>query len=459
MGSCCKSIKKIDENDICKRPQSKDHNLNLESNQNKNNEIVISSQTKIRLKIRVENLKSQTDDNLKGVIKEKQLSDENQDKRIESSYKNPINQNEVSNKIYINHRKSSEPNDFKIIDDNNEFPISKLENNVEAIPNEFSILNNHLSLDKNRVSNIKECEEKSKYYLSHNSDIEDNLLHLLECKLYELRVEFFERKLVKIYFSLFLEKKFLYEDDDSYNKIKGISQEIKDLITRLFDLNKITLVEIHSNTTLQFDDYKVECNALNERDLDYYIPIFFFEFSLYPISFVRNSKLNKIYFANSLKFINYKITELRPISPNYKDLSIIYSCNERNLSIIKRVMHHEFFYFINYVDDKTQLNAENWESLNIEGFKYGSNDLDNYIKNGFLNFVSTQYIDEDKAEIFTHMFNNPCEAFEASDKIILKKVMYVDSFLRKFDPRGIGGDNFWFILTKLRKYLQTIYVS
>ena len=133
-----------------------------QSDQNKNNEIVISSQTKIRLKIRVENLKSQTDDNLKGVIKEKQLSDENQDKRIESSYKNPINQNEVSNKIYINHRKSSEPNDFKIIDDNNEFPISKLENNVEAIPNEFSILNNHLSLDKNRVSNIKECEEKSK---------------------------------------------------------------------------------------------------------------------------------------------------------------------------------------------------------------------------------------------------------------------------------------------------------
>ena len=119
-------------------------------------------------------------------------------------------------------------------------------------------------------------------------------------------------------------------------------------------------------------------------------------------------------------------------------------------------MHHQFFLFIYFVDDHRYLNEENWESLNIEGFKYGTNDHQiDYAKHGFLNYISTQEMEEDKAEIFTHMFNFPIEAFEVSDKIIVKKVMYLVSYLQKFDPRGFGGENFWIVLREMRKNFQT----
>jgi hypothetical protein len=101
------------------------------------------------------------------------------------------------------------------------------------------------------------------------------------------------------------------------------------------------------------------------------------------------------------------------------------------------------------------MNEQNWEDLNFPGFKYGSNEIQkDYSKNGFLNFLSTQDIDEDKAEIFSHMFNNPTEAFENSQSILMSKVLYHVNFFEKFDPRGVGGDNFWIVLREIRKNLE-----
>jgi len=36
--------------------------------------------------------------------------------------------------------------------------------------------------------------------------------------------------------------------------------------------------------------------------------------------------------------------------------------------------------------------------------------------------------------------------------------MLIVSFFEKFDPRGVGGDNFWIILREIRKNLDKQYI-
>ena len=457
MGNCCNSTKNSSVIQTMEKPQN--NNLKIQSkneiDQNHDKETI---QPKDRSDIVIKNnsLKSQN---------EKKLSEKNDPKQNnpEKCHKNTENQNIVVEKMTV---KTVENNNIHPVNDNkcpamesnniiNNQIINIADNSGELFPYEQSELENRMHIGNN-FSNGKHVAPKMEYIMSENSDAGNNLIYLVERNLHDLRREFLDKESVKIFFSLFSEKKYLYEDENSYNKIKDIRGDIQDFVRRLLELHKIKLIKITNKTTLEFDDYKVECNQLDDRDMDYFLPIFFFEFSLYPVSFIRNSKLKKIYFANSMKYIKENKSESKAIVPNYKDLSIIYSCNERNISIINRVMHHQFFLFIYFVDDHRYLNEENWESLNIEGFKYGTNDHQiDYAKHGFLNYISTQEMEEDKAEIFTHMFNFPIEAFEVSDKIIVKKVMYLVSYLQKFDPRGFGGENFWIVLREMRKNFQT----
>jgi len=121
-------------------------------------------------------------------------------------------------------------------------------------------------------------------------------------------------------------------------------------------------------------------------------------------------------------------------------------------------MHHEFFRLLSKMDDECFENNE-WKTINPEEFEYGALVKNQtYGKNGFLNYYSTIGVEEDKSEIFSFMFNNPTEAFETNDQIIRKKIMLVVSFFEKFDPRGVGGDNFWIILRELRKNLEKQFI-
>ena len=476
MGNCCHSTKhngshqdptfeKPYEN-VEKSPQKMYQNQQEERRTNQPI-IVVSDQV-----IRVNSIR-----NSNSVKAEERKEIEKDRENIEEI--NPKNE-ENYNGIQEKYKRESNISDVKIIKDNGIVKDNNDENNNIKNNNENEVINNELSIfvnkhsiteqnrkslnkgnlesEKNRIStgNNKISERKKQYILTENSEeVDDNLLYVLERDLFNLRNTFLERGLVKIYYALFYEKRFLYEDDISYERIKGIFNDIKDLLDKLFELHNLKFEEIISEKTLNHADYKVECKPLAERDLDYYMPIFFFEFSLYPISFIRNSKLKKIYLANSIRYIDDKVNENRSVLINSSDLSIIYSCNERNINIIKKIMHNEIFKFIYNVDDHRYLNEQNWEDLNIPGFKYGSNDIQiDYYRNGFLNFISTQDIDEDKAEIFSHMFNNPTEAFDNSLTIIMNKVMYHVNFFEKFDPRGVGGDNFWIVLREIRKNLE-----
>ena len=474
MGNCCHSTKPISATQQEHKTENKEKTtIKIQEQHEQQQEVIINPpmSSKNENVIRASSLRNQEEEKKEEKIPEKTKKEEI------FEIKNQISENKINviepapdTKIQSILRPSDISN-FNIIkpENNNQifenFPIQpkikEFDNENDGLSNEFSIFENRMSFaDRNRLSIINRgSDRKKQYILTDNCDEEDedNLLYKLEKMLFELRNEFLERKSVRKYFALFFEKNFLY--DNFYDQIKGIKNDIQDLIIRLFQLHNIKYTEILDNKTLKFENYKIECQALSESDLDFFLPIFFFEFSLYPISFIRNSKLSNLYFTNSLNFINEKVNEYRPIVPNYKDLSIVYCCKERNISYIKSVMHHEFFHFIYSVDDHKSLNEENWEQLNLEGFEYGGNEGQLSGKKGFLNYCSTQDIEEDKAEIFSHMFNFPIEAFEASDRIILKKVMYHVSFFEKFDPRGVGGENFWVILRELRKKLENQFIN
>jgi hypothetical protein len=480
MGVCCQSIKSSSSSrahENFDKPEKNTANPQTKSEQDQQQEkqanppIIVKSENIIV----ANSIKSAQ--NEEGNIKEmpKNEEKENQNARhISDQQKEPENKPDLV-------IKPSDQSNFNIIKESNGFNQGTYQrdsninqfNDNEAINNEFTIFDNRKSFhemnrlslqkglsdqDKNRQSMSRGSERKKQYILTENSEnVDNNLVYLQEKKLFDLRNEFLERKAVKIYFSLFLEKKFLYDDDNSYTKIKGISKEIEDLTQRLFELHNIKYIEINEDTDHALEKYKIECKALAERDLDYFLPLFFFEFSLYPITFVKNAKLKKIYFSNSLRFVGKEVNEKRWAIPCFERLSIYYFCGERNIEMIKKNMHNEMYKYVYSVDDHKYLYEENWESLNANGFKYGCPDsAKDYSKNGFLNFISTQGEDEDKAEVFSYMFNNPTEAFE-SNSILWKKVSSHLNFLEKFDPRGAGGEQFWVVLRDLRKNLENYF--
>ena len=204
----------------------------------------------------------------------------------------------------------------------------------------------------------------------------------------------------------------------------------------------------------------MECSPSSTNDLDFYMPLFLFEILLYPKSFIKNSKINSFTFINSLNFVTPDYQQYRAACPEYYKTKSLYLCTkERSPVYIRTVIHHEFFHYVDFIDDGTY-DEPKWNKLNYPGFKYGKGGayerewkpLDPETK-GFLNFYSTTGIEEDKAEVFQYLMSFPEEAFAYKDMIINNKIYYMANFLRDFDTDGMGlpENDFFTNLTKHRK--------
>ena len=91
---------------------------------------------------------------------------------------------------------------------------------------------------------------------------------------YDILNSFLNKPLVKIYINEIFKpnktiKKFQYQ------KIKGIFNQIKPDIEKLFSRFKIKCTIPESNLNIEVIAYKLSCNPTTEEDLDMYFPIFF----------------------------------------------------------------------------------------------------------------------------------------------------------------------------------------
>ena len=285
---------------------------------------------------------------------------------------------------------------------------------------------------------------------------------------FDILKSFLSKPLVQIYFNeLFRPNKNI--KTFQYQKIKGIFNEMKSDFDNLFKRFKIKYKIPTSKFKIKTFSSKIESNPCENEDLDMFIPLFFLEFLIYPKSFIKNSKIKQIIFVHDIQFTTPFYSQERAGCPEYQQTkSLILAAAERNFLYIRIVMHHEFFHYVDWIDDNSY-EDEIFEKLNEPNFKYGNGGeferewikLEKGTK-GFINHYSTTGLEEDRAEIYQYLIGDPDEALNNKDEIVRKKVKRIQEFVNKFDPKGMGNknNNFWGNLIDFRRkfvYREQVY--
>jgi hypothetical protein len=186
-------------------------------------------------------------------------------------------------------------------------------------------------------------------------------------------------------------------------------------------------------------------------DLETYIPIFAFEWSLYPTDLIKRAGLKKVVFCQKLSYEK----QLRTAIPDFEN-NVLYldvTRGRHDDRYVRKVIHHEFFHIIDLRDDGKLYEDERWSNLNPPKFKYGPGGAklqsDPTVTTtgkdepGFLNRYATAGVEEDKAEVFAHMIVEPKMIAERveKDKYIQAKVERMKELLVEFSPPT--GKTFW----------------
>jgi hypothetical protein len=195
--------------------------------------------------------------------------------------------------------------------------------------------------------------------------------------------------------------------------------------------------------------YVVTGKPATSAQLKLYEPIFNKEWALYPPSYVQKAKLDRIVFVADLSVDG----QARAAVPAFDGNTMYYdpALGSYNPHYQRLVVHHEFFHM---VDQRMQLlykDAE-WSKLNPAGFRYGSGgalmrtsgvgELTTKIP-GFVTPYATAALEEDKAELFSHMVIDGAFVRDLArkDKVVAAKIALLKQRLAKFDP-GMG-EAFW----------------
>jgi hypothetical protein len=201
--------------------------------------------------------------------------------------------------------------------------------------------------------------------------------------------------------------------------------------------------------TWKGDGYVVTGKPATADQLKTYEAIFNKEWALYPPTYIRKAKLDRIVFAAALSVDGQARAAVPAFDGNtmYYDPALgSYSPHYQRL-----VVHHEFFHM---VDQRMRLlyrDAE-WSKLNPVRFKYGSGgalmqtsgvgELTDKIP-GFLTPYGTSAIEEDKAELFAHLIVDGTFVRKVAlkDAILKRKIALLKQRLERFDS-GMG-ESFW----------------
>jgi hypothetical protein len=266
----------------------------------------------------------------------------------------------------------------------------------------------------------------------------------------KILTRFYSRPMVKTYFKLLDKDNQITKD--TFRQVQGIAEEIKEDVSDLLHSYGLYEIYLSEETIINHETWWYQLYPLNSDDLDHYLPLFFKEFSLYPPTLIRNSKLKTIYFVGNLNFSTKGYTQYRAGIPDYceETLAMVYCCKERRKDYIVNVIHHEIFHFIDHIMYGNIYRADaEWLSFNSSEFKYGNGGALNREWKpldkdcvGFLNYYSTTGMEEDKAEIFSYLLNWPKKAKENTCEILGKKINAIKRMMKYFDEIGCN-DDYW----------------
>jgi hypothetical protein len=219
-------------------------------------------------------------------------------------------------------------------------------------------------------------------------------------------------------------------------------------IARIYDIEIVTSAPWFP---VQTTHGEIDGQAADVQALEEYSGLFAFEFGLYPVGLVERSQLARVVLCQKLSFDG----QLRNAIPDF-DHNTLYldvSRGASNKSYLRKVIHHEFFHIIDYLDDGHLYVDDHWAGLNSEGFQYGyggktaqhmpSTSVLTGELIGFLNHYSTTGVEEDKAELFANLVVVPeyVENRTKKDRILCAKVEEMRGLLCNFSPDM--NEEFW----------------
>jgi len=186
---------------------------------------------------------------------------------------------------------------------------------------------------------------------------------------------------------------------------------------------------------------KIEGENAAAKDIHRYERLFCEEFSLYPQTLIQKTKLRRVVLCGQLKFVGQR----RYAVPDFEHDTYYLDVGTEYLSAsyLRHVIHHDFFHIVDYQDDGRLYEDERWKLLNPPDFRYGNggaaalnNPDTGALTNkypGFLTHYSTTGVEEDKAEVFSHLI--------VSRQFVEKRVKEDQVLKEKVDLiRTLAGD-------------------
>lgn len=180
-----------------------------------------------------------------------------------------------------------------------------------------------------------------------------------------------------------------------------------------------------------------------------YAPLWAAEWSRYSADLLDKAMVVKVVFAEKLSLNG----QIRGAVPAF-DLRTMYydpALGSYAPNYQRNVVHHEFFHMLDKRMNTLYIDKQ-WASLNPKSFKYGpggakmrklgSGELTNQIP-GFLTPYGTAAVEEDKAELYSHLIVDPAfvMAQARKDTVLAKKISLLKKRLLAYD--SLFSPTFW----------------
>ncbi len=199
-------------------------------------------------------------------------------------------------------------------------------------------------------------------------------------------------------------------------------------------------------------DYQTAGSA-DSQDLLFFLQLFCDEFSKYPPSFVRRTRLSEVVLVKNLSWQGSQ----RGAVPDFlKEILIMnFEGPSYKNDYLRHIVHHEYYHLI-----EQELNGDaywkdpKWAAFNESSFKYGAGGryargsnmfAMTHPAKGFVNLYSASGLEEDKAEIFACLFMKKeyqlIQPWTRSDPILATKIRYMKNFMLGINS-GVR-QNFW----------------
>lgn len=201
--------------------------------------------------------------------------------------------------------------------------------------------------------------------------------------------------------------------------------------------------------TDQARGYNVAGDVASEKAMSTYAPLWIAEWKRYPTGVMAKAKVVKVVFAEKLSLSG----QIRAAVPAF-DLNTMYfdpALGAHAPHYQRGVVHHEFFHMMDFRMGKLT-NDPDWRALNPKDFKYGdggknmrSSGVGNLTRDipGFLTPYGTSAIEEDKAELFSHLIVSTKFVTEQAEKdpVLAAKIELLKKRMLAYDA-GFNAD-FW----------------